>query len=114
DVTSFSASECGNDPRTCPAFDQLLGSRVAVADLELRVPLFGLFNRRNLSGPIPIELVGFSDWGVAWTAQEKAKFLGGGGTRKVVKSYGAGMRVNVLGFAVVEIDAVRPVDRPAK
>ena len=51
---------------------------------------------------------------MAWTAQEKAKFLGNGGTRKVVKSYGVGARVNVLGFAVVEFDFVRPVDRPAK
>ena len=114
DVNSFSASECGNDPTTCPAFDQLIGSRVGVANLELRLPVLGLFNRRNLYGPIPVELVGFSDWGVAWTAQEKAKFLGNGGTRKVVKSYGVGARVNVLGFAVVEFDFVRPVDRTAK
>jgi hypothetical protein len=114
DVNSFSASECGNDPNTCPVFDQLVGSRVGVANLELRIPLLGLFNRRNLYGPIPVELVGFSDWGVAWTAQDKAKFLGHGGTRKVVKSYGAGARVNVLGFAVVEFDMVKPVDRPAK
>jgi Tol biopolymer transport system component len=116
DVNSFSASECGTSASAtvCPIFDQLVGSRVGVANLELRVPLLGLFNRRNLYGPIPIELIGFSDWGVAWTAAEKAKFLGGGGTRTVVKSYGAGARVNLLGYAVIEVDYVRPVDRPQK
>jgi Tol biopolymer transport system component len=114
DVNSFSAGECGRSPLTCPVFDQLVGSRIAVANLELRIPLLGLFHRRDLYGPIPVELVGFSDFGVAWTAAQKAKFLGGDGTRPIVKSYGAGARVNVLGFAVVEIDCVKPVDRPQK
>ena len=115
DVNSFSASECGpNATTSCPIFDQLVGSRIAVANLELRIPLLGLFNRRNLYGPIPIELIAFSDWGVAWTAEDKAKFLGGDGTRSVVKSYGGGARINVLGFAVVEIDMVKAVDRPQK
>jgi len=115
DVNSFSASECGPDSgRSCPVFDQLVGSRVAVANLELRIPLLGLFNRRNLYGPIPIELIGFSDWGVAWTAEDRARVLGGNGTRSVVKSYGGGARVNLLGFAVVEVDMVKAVDRPQK
>jgi WD40 repeat protein len=115
DVNSFSAAECGNGSlNTCPAFDQLVGSRIAIANLEVRVPLLGLFSRRNLYGPIPVELIGFSDFGVAWTASDKAKFLGGDGTRGVVRSYGGGARINVLGFAVVEIDYVRPVDRPQK
>ena len=117
DVNSFSASECGLDSAStgaCPVFDQLVGSRLAVANLELRLPLLGLFSRRNLYGPIPVELIGFSDWGVAWTAEDKAKFLGHGGTREIVQSYGAGARVNLLGFAVLEVDFVRPGDRPAK
>jgi hypothetical protein len=115
DVNSFSASECGPDSgRSCPVFDQLVGSRIAVANLELRIPLLGLFNRRNLYGPIPIELIGFSDWGVAWTAEDRARVLGGDGTRSVVKSYGGGARINLLGFAVVEVDMVKAVDRPQK
>ena len=114
DVNSFSAAECGPIPTECPAFDQLVGSRIAVANLELRVPLLGLFSRRNLYGPIPVELIGFSDFGVAWTAENKAKFLGGDGTRSVVRSYGVGTRINVLGFAVIEVDYVKPVDRPQK
>ncbi len=117
DVNTFSPAECGPDPtntKACPVFDQLEGSRVAVANLELRVPVLGLFSRRSLYGRIPVELLAFSDWGVAWTAQDKAKVLGQGGTRSVVKSYGTGARVNLFGVAVVELDVVKPVDRPAK
>ena len=117
DVNSFSPSECGPDPtntNACPVFDQLVGSRIAVVNLELRLPVLGLFSRRNLYGPVPAELIAFSDWGVAWTAEDKARFLGHGGTRRAVQSYGAGARVNLLGFAVLEVDVVKPLDRPAK
>jgi len=51
---------------------------------------------------------------VAWTAEDRARVLGGNGTRSVVKSYGGGARVNLLGFAVVEVDMVKAVDRPQK
>ncbi|HUG53067.1 MAG TPA: BamA/TamA family outer membrane protein [Vicinamibacteria bacterium] len=114
DVNSFSASECGAATERCPVFDQLVGSRIAVANVELRLPLFGLFSRRNLYGPIPIELIGFSDFGVAWTAGDRAEFLGGDGSRRIVRSYGAGARINLFGYAVVEIDYVKPHDRPQK
>src|SRR5262249_51233979 len=60
DVNSFSASECGRTGApTCPVFDQLVGSRIAVGNLEVRLPLLGLFSRRNLYGPVPIELIAF-------------------------------------------------------
>ena len=51
---------------------------------------------------------------MAWTASDKATFLGGDGTRKLVKSVGGGARVNLFGFAVVEVDYVKPLDRPQK
>jgi Tol biopolymer transport system component len=117
DVNSFSAAECGPDPTNthgCPVFDQLVGSRVVVANLELRLPVLGLFSKRNLYGPVPVELIAFSDWGVAWTAEDKAAFLGHGGSRHPVQSLGGGARVNLLGFAVLEIDAVKPLDRPTR
>ena len=31
-----------------------------------------------------------------------------------MRSWGAGARVNLFGFAVIEIDYVRPLDRPLK
>jgi Tol biopolymer transport system component len=115
DTNSFSAAECGNQPDgSCPVFDQLLGSRILVGNLEVRAPLLGLFGVRNLYGPLPIEIGAFYDTGVAWDsrASTKPKLLGG--SRGLVRSTGATGRVNVLGIAVLQIDWVKPLDRPGK
>jgi Tol biopolymer transport system component len=110
---SFGAEECGPTLELdCPAFDRLLGTRLALANAELRFPLFGLFGARNLYGPVPIELAAFADAGVAWTAEQRATFLGG--ERDWVRSVGAAARVNLFGYLVVELDYVRPLDRPRK
>jgi Tol biopolymer transport system component len=114
DYNSFSADECGvSTDGSCPVFDQLLGSRVLVANLELRFPPFGALGGKGFYGPIPIDLVAFADAGIAWDRQNKATFLKNG-TRKWVKSVGAAARVNLFGYAVVEIDYVHPLDRPNK
>jgi outer membrane protein assembly factor BamA len=110
DFGSFDANECESiDMSTCPAFDQLNGSRVAVASAELRFPLLGLFSGRSFYGPFPIEMALFADAGMAWTSDIKPKFAGG--EREWVRSAGIALRVNVLGFAVAEFDYVRPLDR---
>jgi len=113
DVGSFSASECGVQANGgCPVFDQLVGSRMLVANLEVRAPLLGLFGRRDLYGPIPVEIGAFFDAGVAWDSTSKPKLFGG--DRDFAKSAGATARVNVLGFAVLQVDWVKPLDRPGK
>jgi hypothetical protein len=110
DYYSFEASECVSDgSSSCPAFDQLEGSRMALANVELRVPPFAAFGARNPYGPIPIELLAFADAGVAWTDDDEPNFLGG--DRDAVRSFGFGARVNLLGFLVAEVDLVKPVDR---
>jgi hypothetical protein len=38
----------------------------------------------------------------------------GSGSRDPVFSAGAGLRINLLGYAVAEVDLVRPFDRPDK
>ncbi len=113
---SFQASDCvpqGTDP--CPAFSQLLGSRIAMANLELRFPLLGALGvGSGYYGFFPIEMALFADAGLAWwgdhrpgsTGNDKAFFLGG--DRKPVYSVGAAARINVLGFMIVEIDLARP------
>jgi hypothetical protein len=114
DFNSFSAAECGaTSGQSCPVFDQLVGSRVLIGNIELRFPPFGAFGGRRFYGPLPVELIAFADTGVAWTKAEKAAFLKGG-TRKRVSSVGGGARVNLFGFAVMEIDFVRPLDRPGR
>jgi hypothetical protein len=110
---SFSADECGAIPTQCPVFDKLTGSRLLLGNVELRFPPFGAFGGKGFYGPLPLDLLAFADAGVAWTRTDKAKFLGGG-TRQWVRSVGGGARINLFGYAVVEIDYVHPLDRPKK
>lgn len=107
---SFTADECNSlDGLTCAVFDRLNGSRVLVANAELRFPLLGLFSRRSFYGPFPIEMALFADAGTAWSSRTRPRFAGG--DREWVRSAGAALRVNVLGYAVAEFDYVRPFDR---
>ena len=113
DIGSFDANECESvDLTRCDSFDNLNGSRIAIASAEFRFPLLGLFSRRSFYGPFPIELAFFGDAGVAWTSDVKPAFAGG--TREWARSVGAALRVNVLGYAIAEFDYVRPLDRNRK
>ena len=113
DFGSFTADECESLTMvSCPAFDRLNGSRVAVANAEFRFPLLGLFSRKSFYGPFPIEMALFADAGMAWTSDTRPTFAGG--DRDWVRSAGAALRVNLLGFAVAEFDYVRPLDRSRK
>ena len=62
---SFSSSECTasvSNPTACPVFDQLLGSRMIVANAELRFPLFGALGvGSGYYGVFPLELAVFGD-----------------------------------------------------
>ena len=115
---SFDANECvpsASDPGSCPVFDQLLGSRVVVANAELRFPLFGALGiGSGYYGVFPIEFAVFGDAGLAWDNANKPSGIFGNGTRDPVFSAGVGLRINLLGFAVAEVDLVRPFDRPDK
>ena len=113
DIGSFDANECESvDLTRCDSFDNLNGSRIAIASAEFRFPLLGLFSRKSFYGPLPIELAFFGDAGVAWTSDVKPAFAGG--TREWARSVGAALRVNVLGYAIAEFDYVRPLDRNRK
>jgi hypothetical protein len=114
---SFDASECNPtaaDPNACPVFDQLLGSRMVVGSAELRFPLLGVLGvGSGYYGAFPIELALFGDGGLAWDSQHGPSIFGSG-TRDPVFSAGAALRVNLLGFAIGEVDLVRPFDRPGR
>jgi outer membrane protein assembly factor BamA len=114
---SFDASECKpppDDPDACPVFDQLLGSRMVVANAELRFPLFGVLGiGSGYYGAFPLEFAVFGDGGLAWDTGHQSSVLGSG-TRDPVFSAGVGLRINLLGFAIAEVDLVRPFDRPDK
>ena len=114
DYNSFDATECvATATDQCPVYNQLLGTRLLVGNLELRFPLLGVLGLgHGYYGAFPIEAAIFGDGGVAWHQGQEPRFLGG--TRKLVTSAGAALRVNMFGFAVVEVDYVRPFDRPGK
>ncbi len=86
-VDSFSAGECGTGS-SCPTYDQLVGSRMLVGNIELRFPLlrpFGVSDR--MYGPLPVEVAFFLDGGVTWNRGQKPSFFNGG-TREPVTSGG--------------------------
>jgi Tol biopolymer transport system component len=92
--------------------DRLFGSRLAVANLELRVPLLGALGLYPTPSLPPIEAAFFFDAGTAWTRDEKTRILGG--PRRPVTSYGVAFRANLFGFAIGEADLVHPNDRPGQ
>jgi hypothetical protein len=113
DTGSFSASECGVQANgSCPVFDSLIGSRMLVGNLEVRAPLLGLLGKRNLYGPIPVEIGAFFDAGVAWDNVSKPAMFGG--DRPLAKSTGLTARLNAFGVLVLQVDYVKPLDRPGK
>ncbi|WP_457651794.1 peptidase S9 [Rhodocaloribacter sp.] len=116
--TSFDGSECtATDQGTCAEFDRLLGSRIAVASAELRVPLLGNDTFGLLNFPyLPTEIAFFADGGVAWTADEAPllKFRRKTKERVPVFSAGVSTRFNLFGYTVLEIFYVKPFQRPLK
>ncbi|HVP14406.1 MAG TPA: BamA/TamA family outer membrane protein, partial [Terriglobales bacterium] len=93
-------------------FNQLVGSRLAVANLELRIPIFGALGIVPSPSVPPIETALFYDAGTAWDRMSRPDFLGG--SRRTVTSYGVAFRANLFGFAVGEADLVHPNDRPGQ
>jgi outer membrane protein assembly factor BamA len=110
DIGSFDFNDCGATDGRCPAVDQLIGSKLLVAGVELRAPIVGLFTGALEYGPVPAELVGFFDAGVAWDENTSPSGFGNG-TRPWARSYGGGVRVNAFGYAIVELLAARALDR---
>jgi hypothetical protein len=110
-VGSFSAAECltGSSTAECSVFNSLLGSRMAVANLEVRAPLEGLFTGQLQYGRLPIDLVMFADSAVTWTRDTRPAFLGG--DRQLIRSIGGAVRINAFGLLVVELAASHPFDR---
>lgn len=120
DVQTFTTSECTvspGAPNECPEYDRLNGSRVAVANVELRIPLFGTSQFGLLNVPfLPTEIAPFLDVGVAWTQDEspELRFDRTTSARVPVFSAGISTRLNLLGAAIVEIYWAKPYQRPGK
>jgi dipeptidyl aminopeptidase/acylaminoacyl peptidase len=114
---SWELSEC-KDPTPdspCPVFDRLRGSRIAVANLELRIPLFGFSELGLIEFPYaPLEIAPFFDAGVAWSSGEEPTFEFARNTAERVPVFSTGLsaRLNVLGYMVIEAYYAYPFQRP--
>ncbi len=111
DIGTFESDECSFTPDgRCPEFERLVGSRMLVGNLEFRFPLLRPFGvSSSVYGPVPVEVALFADGGVAWDSSDRPEFFGG--DREAVSSGGLALRVNALGFAVLEFDFVKPFQR---
>lgn len=130
---SFRRNEClfdlAGSITGCSALDQLIGSRIAVTNFELRFPLIQNLTLGVL--PIrfpPIEGALFFDMGMAWNREHNFwDLFRDGGTvqlarrgenkdvvRQPLKSWGVSIRGNLLGFVILRADYAKPLDRPGK
>lgn len=112
--SSFSAGEVGSDTTFYGnLFNRLTGSKMLLANFELRFPLLGALGiGSGFYGFLPLDFGIFYDAGAAWFTNEKPTFFGG--DKKPISSYGLLLRLNLFGFAVGEVDYVHPFDRPDK
>lgn len=82
--------------------DNLLGNRLLVGNIEVRVPLWGLLSRQIDYGMFPIDAFVFADGGLI-SSQPRG--------RTGISSIGGGLRVNAGGLPL-ELGAVRALDGP--
>jgi outer membrane protein assembly factor BamA len=121
DVNDFSTSECtpvlGGSGVECPEFDRLLGSRIGVANLEIRFPLFGVREFGLINFPyLPTEIAPFVDMGVAWSKNQPTEFTFSRTSSERIPVFSAGVsaRMNVLGYLVFEAYYAYPFQRPER
>jgi len=97
--------------------DHLIGTRIAIASAEIRLPVFGNEQLGLLNFPyLPTELSVFADAGLAWTKDEAPvlKWEREPTGRIPVVSVGVSSRFNLFGYMVMEIFYVYPFQRPQK
>ena len=99
---------------------QLLGSRVAFGNVELRFPVFRPFRyKKTTISFIPIDGLIFADAGMAWSKGQTISATRPANydwntQRYPLRSYGYGIRVNLFNFAVLRLDKSYPLDAASK
>jgi Tol biopolymer transport system component len=107
---SFTTADCiGSGTNRCALLDRLLGSSIALASVELRVPLLGSGRYALLDfNFVPTELALFADAGAAWSRSAGPAL---DGARGPVASAGISSRFNVFGMLIVETYYAVPFQR---
>ncbi|WP_353266066.1 hypothetical protein [Gemmatimonas sp.] len=98
---------------------ELIGSRVAFANAELRFPILRRYgNRTNLLGGLPpVDGLFFYDAGLAWSKGQTPTLTRDANynvdtQRALLRSYGFGIRMNLFNIAIIRWDWAVPVSRP--
>jgi len=119
---SIRKHECVADPGSstqtgCAQLDQLIGSKIAVGNVELRFPL----TRSLVLGflPVgfpPIEGAIFYDIGMAWDDATTVKWNRAPSdnpalVRAPLRSWGGSIRANMFGLLIMRLDYTKPLDR---
>jgi Tol biopolymer transport system component len=94
----------------CAAYEDLLGSRLLVGNLEVRFPVMGILSRDIHYGSVPLEGFLFADTGLIWS--RSPIFTAAESQRNMVGSFGAGVRLSA--FIPLELSVVRALNRPAR
>jgi len=118
---SFLDNECsltGSD-QACAQLNRMVGSRMMVTSAEFRFPLI----RGNALGFVPVGLPPvegalWADAGVSWTSGTNLVWQQPtnptSNNRAPITAYGASIRINMLGFAILNIDYAIPKQRPGR
>lgn len=117
DIDSFNLAECTVvfNGTTCPELSRLIGTRIAVANLELRLALLGTGDLGVFEVPAaPTELALFVDIGAAWSAGQSVdwSFRRDTTERVPVVSAGIAARTVLLGALPLEFFYAYPFQRP--
>ncbi len=115
-INSLKVSDClQTETSQCLIYDQLVGSRIAVFNAELRLPFFGTEQFGLINFPyLPTQLSAFFDAGMAWSQNGGValKFDTDPTERVPVFSAGLAARVNILGYIVVQFYYAHAFQRP--
>jgi outer membrane protein assembly factor BamA len=99
-------SRCDFASAACEILDAALTRRLVAANVELRFPILGALKGTSSAGSLPVEGVLFSDAGAFWSPSPTDA-----NARTILRSVGAGVRVNAAGF-VFEFDVSHPFNDP--
>lgn len=103
----------------CYALDQMVGTEIAVGNLELRFPLVNSFLGMGPQGLPYVDGVAWVDYGVAWNQWNSVAFSKNPNdsftqqalTRTPVTTLGVGARINLFGYMLLRFDWAFPQGR---
>lgn len=117
--SSGSLSNTNNINKNSISINQLIGSKLAVANAEIRVPFSGPKRLALIESKYVItDLVGFFDAGLVWQSDSKIRMRwepsSDPAERSPMLSTGIGVRVNLFGYAIVQPYVAMPFQRENK